>query len=591
MTRALFCITLLAFSAACSKKPATPALAGKTLNLYLKDNVKTSDPVQVYDTVSVEPMSQIYETLYEYDLYSAKTRLVPSLAAAMPTYSKDRLTVTIPLKKGVRFQDDACFEGGKGRELKAKDFLYNWKRLAVTRNTPEGFWVFDNKVVGFNDFQARHKDAKAEEEIMDAEVEGMKALDDHTIQIKLTKPYPQLLYVLAMNFTSPVPMEAVKKYGPDFINHPVGTGPYRAVVWEPQNKMVLVRNENFREEHFPPASRIDEEFKSARAYAGKQLPLVDNLVFTVIKESQPRWLQFLAGNLDQIEVPKDNDADAFDAADPTQVKAELKAKGYGVSIQTGTVWWYLNFNMRDQLLGQNKLLRQALSSAIDRKEWLKIMRSNRGVLANELNPVGLTDRCGSTKLRHDFNVERAKALLAKAGYPEGKGLPTIKFDLRGADSLNRQIGEFVSKSMAAIGVKIEVSLNTFPAFLDKRNKGNLQFFLGGWNMDYPDIENNFQLFYGPYQAPGPNDGAFKHAKYDELFQKMALMESGPARRAIACQMDEILQDEAALVMGFYENLYRMTSPRIRNYRTLEMAWGKYKYMDVVDAKTTTAQAQ
>jgi ABC-type transport system substrate-binding protein len=202
------------------------------------------------------------------------------------------------------------------------------------------------------------------------------------------------------------------------------------------------------------------------------------------------------------------------------------------------------------------------------------------VLATEFNPIGVEDRCGRKTLKFDYNIEKAKALLAKAGYPGGKDLPTINFDMRGANTANRQIGEFIAKELAQIGIKLNVILNTFPAFLDKRQKKNLQMAYGGWQMDYPDAENMMQQLYGSNAAPGPNEASYRNDAYDKLFDRMYGMSSGAARKNIVCQMEELIQEDTPIIHGFYESLYRLVAPGIVNYRTYEMAQNKYKYIDV-----------
>jgi oligopeptide transport system substrate-binding protein len=268
-----------------------PELKGKVLHVVLEDNVKGLDPVSMYDIIGGEILFQTYETHYQYDYFSETPRVIPMLADGMPQLSKDGLTYTFKLKKGIRYQDDPCFKetSGKGREVKAADFIYSWKREANVANEAQGFWIFDAKIAGINDFQKKFGAGKSADDVMKDEVEGFKALDDHTIQIKLTKPYPQLTYALATSFAAPVPEEAVKFYGKDFERHPVGTGPFKVQSYDAGFKVVVVKNENFREELFPTADKVAPKYREiAKAYGGKRLPLVDAIEFNIIKEEQPR---------------------------------------------------------------------------------------------------------------------------------------------------------------------------------------------------------------------------------------------------------------------------------------------------------------
>src|SRR5262249_6146586 len=146
------------------------------LHSHLKDDVKTWDPANAYDSVSLEVAPSILETLYQYAYLTETYKVIPLLAADMPKISSDRLTYTIPLKHGIKFQDDPCFKDtqGKGRELKAQDFVYAWKRLAWPSLESQGWWIFDGKVVGINAFHdklaATPKDRQSK--IFEEKIEG-----------------------------------------------------------------------------------------------------------------------------------------------------------------------------------------------------------------------------------------------------------------------------------------------------------------------------------------------------------------------------------------------------------------------------------
>ncbi|MBI3558071.1 MAG: hypothetical protein HY074_17545 [Deltaproteobacteria bacterium] len=564
----------------CTRTPEFTMPKGKVLHVVLEDNVKGLDPVSTYDIIGGEILLQTYEVPYQYDYFSETPHVIPMLADGMPQLSKDALTYTLKIKKGIRFQDDPCFKetSGKGRELKAADFIYSWKRQANVANEAQGFWIFDGKIVGINDFQKKFGQGKPAEEVMKENVEGFKTLDDHTIQIKLTKPYPQLTYALATSFGAPVPEEAVRFYGKDFERHPVGTGPFKVQSYDAGFKVVVVKNENFRDEFFPTADQMAPKYReAAKAYAGKRLPLVDAIEFNVIKEEQPRWLGFLAGKYDEVKIPKDNFNSAIEHK--TRVKAELANKGISVSIEPALSYWYVSINMQDKLLGQNKYLRQAIASAIDRDAWLEMFKNGRGSSQNEVNPPILKERCGKP-YRWNRDVKRAKELLAKAGYPDGKGLPVIKWDTRRTEMSERQLAELIEKNLAEIGVHLEIINNTFPAYLDKSHKGNLQLSKGGFVMDYPDPENNFQMLFGPNKAPGPNEANFDNAEFNKLYEQTAVMAPSAERTRLICKMEDVLQDEVPWAYGIFEDEYRLVHKWLKNYHTSELIYTKYKYVDL-----------
>ena len=203
---------------ACTKKRD---LDSKVLNISVKAKIKGMDPIYANDMYSSNEVARVYEGLLEYHYLKRPYTLIPNLAEAMPTVSSDGLTYTFKIKKGVVFQDDAAFEGGKGRELVAEDFVYSIKRLADPKLQALGWWILDGKIKGLNEWREKHTDSKVVD--YDETVEGLKAIDKYTLKFKLTKPFPQFLYSLAMPFTFVVAKEVLSHYGKEFLNHPVGT--------------------------------------------------------------------------------------------------------------------------------------------------------------------------------------------------------------------------------------------------------------------------------------------------------------------------------------------------------------------------------
>jgi len=181
--------------------------------------IRGLDPASAGEVSSSMAIARIYEGLLEYDYLARPYKVKPLLAEAMPEISEDGLIYTFTIRSGIYFQDDPCFPNGMGRELVAEDFVYSIKRVADVKNISSGFWAFNKRIKGINDFQDLSKAPEATD--YDLPVEGLHALDDRTLQIKLTEPYPQLLYVLAMHYSFAVPREAVEFYAEKFVNHPV----------------------------------------------------------------------------------------------------------------------------------------------------------------------------------------------------------------------------------------------------------------------------------------------------------------------------------------------------------------------------------
>lgn len=559
-----------------------------TYHEAIQDDVKTMDPAAAFDSISNTVLPNVLEPLYQYSYLSDTYQLEPLLALDLPKLSADRLTVTIPLKRDVYFQDDPCFKSdanptGKGRKVVATDFIYALKRLAHPRITSLGFWILDGKIKGINRFYDRLSKAPREEQkkIFDEPVEGLVAADEHTLVIKLVKPYPQLNYALAMGFAAPVAREAVLAYSDENGNineKAVGTGPYILQEWNRGKNIILTRNPNFRADFYPKSGALEYKKKGYLEDAGKPLPFIDKLEFLVIKERQPAWLNLMAGRLDMMGIPKDNFGGAIQ--NQSNLTPELSAKGFRLQIEPSTLFYMVGFNMKDELLGKNKVLRQALSAAINREEFIEIFSNGRGLKMTQAIPPGILDRLEISKIKFDHDQKNAASLLAKAGYPEGKNLPVLKFDLRGADSTARQMGEYLVKQWKQIGVQVEAIYNTFPAYLDKAKDGRLQVFYDGWNMDYPDAENVLQLLYGANAAPGPNATNFKNAEYDRLYNEMSVLSPGPKRAALIHRMENLIQEESPWAYLYVLRYYVLSQPWLMNFRSNSIMAGTHKYLRI-----------
>lgn len=576
MKRFLVSVLAILTLTACTTRQAEE---GKVLHLVLSEDIKSLDPATAYDSVSLTVMPLTMESLYQYKYTKLPLELEPLLAEGMPAISKDKKVFTITLQKGVKWQDDAAFPGGKGRELKAQDFIYAWKRMLLPQIQSPGTWMFDGKVVGWDEYRKRLLENRADaEKILDEPVAGLKAVDDYTLEIRLLQPYPQLLNVLAMGFGSPVAKEVIAKYGNDgMTERMVGTGPFRLAQFVKGSKVILEKNPTFRGENYPSEGDEDAKATGLLQAAGQRLPFVDKIVFDVIKEDQPAWLQFLKGNLDAAGIPKDSFSSAVEKG---ALRPELTGKGIGLRKAEEAVSWYLNFNMKDKVVGTNANLRKALSMAINRDEFIEKFLNGRGVKATSIVPRVIAGFTGRTELVNDFNPELAKQYLAKAGYPGGKGLPTIKYDLRGPSTTARQQAEYFKKLLADIGVNIEIVVNTFPAYLEKEKNGNLQFFMGGWSADFPDAENFLFLLSSKNVAPGPNASNYVNPAFDKIYENVAKMLPSRERDALIRKAEDIVFNDGVWSMLFYPVRFNIHHGWVKNFRPNAQILNDVKYLDL-----------
>lgn len=572
--------------------------------------VKGFDPVFGNDQYSAGAQNQVYEGLYEFHYLKRPIELVPLLAEGPPVVSEDGLTYTFRIREA-RYQDDPCFPGGKGRAVTAGDFVWCWKRLMALPDST-GSWIFDTKIEGLDDWAKRAKERIGPlhdnvndhypfahpdmREIAAEEVPGLRAPDDRTLVVRLTEPYPQLLWTLAMSFTVVYPPEAIEHYGMDFMNHPVGCGPYRTSdYWVFDRKIVFVRNENWHGGTYPSEGAPGDAEAGLLADAGKPLPFLDRVEFHVITASQPRWLLFLGGKLDRVETEREIWSKSM--TPDGKLRPELAAKGIRVQVEPKADLTFVAFNMADPLLGhaageRGRKLRQAMCLAQDQDEWIRVMRNGHWAepAAGPVPPTvaGYVGDVKSPYARRD--LDRAKRLLEEAGYPGGAGLPVLRYDMSGSDQNSRTSAELFKNNMAAIGVRIELIANAWDKFNDKVHKKMTQVFGMAWGADYPDAQNFLQLFYGPNGSPGPNGTNYLNPEYDRLYDVMKVMLPGPARDDVIRQMLRVVNEDCPMAYTDHRLQYSYAHERLRNFKFQDGNPWSFKYYRILKAPAAAPSA-
>jgi len=593
--------------AGCGSNPY-PGEDPNTLHVFLSLEVKSLDPAHAQDEASSICILNLYDQLYEYEYLERPFRLKPCIAEGLPEISEDRLTYTIRVKKGIRFVDDPCWQGKPPREVNAHDFVFALKRLMDVRTKSTGTWIFDGKVEGLDAFRTASGDVLPKNPKRDAyttaegypEVEGLKALDDHTIQIKLTEPYPQFIWTLAMGYTSLYPREAIAYYGKQFINKAVGTGAYRLESANLSKKLVLVKNPDFREERYPDARRDTEAFrKKAEADkkanrledVGKLLPLNDRVVVTVFKESQPQWLYFMRGYLDRTGIPKDNFDGAVDQ-ETFSLLPEMTDRGIQLDKDPKMEVIYDCFNMEDEVLGtpageKGRAIRRAISLAVDNEWAIKNLYNGRAERVDgpilkefaEYDPAFSNPWKMPVGGSREAALAKARKILADAGYPDGKGIPVLTKDI--IDSgINRTFFLTFQRDLAEIGIRVEAYSTTWPEFLRRLNDKKSQIWGVSWGADYPDPQNFFQLYYGPNKAPGVNKSCFDHPEFNSLYEQTRVMLEGPERTKLYRRMQEIVTDECVWSFRYRRRNFNLRHAWLFGYRYNDMGQKYFRYCRV-----------
>ncbi len=550
--------------------------AEREINLISPEKIAGFDPIHASDQYSGNEVGKVYEGLYEFHPFKRPYELMPNLAEALPSVSSDGLTYSFKVRKGVLFHDGPAFKDGIGREMKADDFLYTIRRLADPKLQAKGWWLFDDKIAGLNEW--REKNAALDVTNYEEPIEGLKMVDDYTVEIKLKRPFPQFLYALAMPYSFVVAKEAVEHFGKEFLNHPVGTGPFVLNKFEQSNTIVYHRNQKFRDKLYPSEGEEGDDKLGYLADAGKKLPLVDKVTVHFIIESQPKWQNFHKAKVDLLEIKDANIGQTID--DKREMRSEHKSKGIRIFLTPQLDVTFFAFNHEDPLFKGNKKLRQAMALAYNRVEANKMLYENTAIEAQSVIPPGMGGYRKEYKNPYGTqDLELAKKLLADAGYPDGKGLPEITVQTRNDTVARTQVEQF-AKSMARIGIKVKVGMNTWPELINKVSKKQHQMYTMAWGADYPDAENFLGLLYCPNQSPGSNGSNYCNPEFDELFKKATILQDSPERTSMYEKMNQMVAVEVPWIYGFNRTKIYLGQAWLKNYKPIEFQHAQVQYLNV-----------
>lgn len=664
---ALTLVLIPALTAGCGgsawNDPYPAADAGaNTLYTSFSERPKHLDPVQSYAENEFAFIANIYQPPLQYHYLKRPYELIPFGATEVPkpvyldaagkslpdSAPAERVAYSeyvIRIKQGVKYQPHPAFaidESGKPRyltltaadlrgvdtlgdfkhtgtrELEAADYVHQIKRLAHPRLHSPILQLMGEYVIGLKDLAdqltkvAAGLPEEASVDLTQYAVSGVRIIDRHTYAVRVRGKYPQFAYWLAMPFFAPVPPEADRFYDqPGMAKknitldwYPVGSGPYMLTVNNPNRQMVLERNPNYSGETYPAEGEPEDGKKGLLADAGKPLPFIDRVVFSLEKEQIPYWNKFLQGYYDASGIGSDtfDQAVQFSGGDITLTE-DMVARGIRLQTSLATSVFYLGFNMLDPVVGaapgeRARKLRLAISIAVDQEELISIFRNGRGVPSHGPIPPGIfgyrdADAKGINPQVYDWvnnqpqrkNIEQAKKLLAEAGYPNGRDAKTgqplllhLDTTSSGADSKARL--DWYINQFAKLGVQLVIRATDFNRLQDKLRRGTAQLYFLGWNADYPDPENFLFLLHGAQgraQTQGENASNYKNAEFDRLFDRMKHMANGPERQAIIDRMIELLRHDAPWVWSYFPKDYTLHHGWVFNRKPNQIANNGLKY--------------
>jgi oligopeptide transport system substrate-binding protein len=556
----------------CSKKQSSDSVL-KILN-QVSSPLKHFDPQLSTDLASIIQLSKVYESLYETHPFDAPFGLLPNLAEDYPQITEDGLTYTIKIRNDVFFQSDPAFKGKK-RKLVAEDFATSFKRIADPHLVSPHYTYWNKHIVGLSEFyESNQKLSKTNYQL---KIKGIIVLDDFTLQIKIKHRNNLFLNILSNIRTSPLPLEAIEFYKNDLSQVMIGTGPFVLKKYIRKNQIIFEKNKDYREKFFPETG--NPKYASLlKEYKGKKVPFLDKIKVHVINEAQSAWLNFLKGKLDYLEVPKDNMGDTLSPSNSISPAMKLKGIQLGFTSSLTNVY-YFGVNQQSPFL-KNKKLKKAIAHAFDFKKYNELFFNNIADLAHSVLPPNIPGNTPPIKADYHLkNVEKAKSLLAEAGYANGKGLPEFVMMVKNT-TLARQIADFFQKEMASINIKIRVESVTWGTLLERAQKGKFDFFYLAWFVGVPSGFSFFELLYGPNYPDSFNRMGYQNKSFDELFTTAHKMKPGKKQNDLVRKMNEIAQDDLPMIPLVHAKNVFVRQGWLKNYIPSEQYGGLEKYYDI-----------
>jgi len=636
-------------------------------NIYydsFSERPKHLDPVASYSSNEYVFLGQIYEPPLQYHFLKRPYELIPLTATTVPVpeYRNQagmilnadtpieevaEVRYRIRIKPGILYQPHPAFARDDmghylyhdltadelkkihtlsdfpvtgTRELTAEDYLYQIKRMAHPKVHSPIAGLMMKYIDGLQELSKTLEQEvdltntdKSFIDLRQYEVSGLKLIDKYTYEILLKEKYPQFIYWLSMSFFAPMPWEADRFYSQKGMAernitldwYPVGTGPYMLTENNPNRRMVLQRNPNFRGEPYPDEGEAGDEVFLIDA--NKPMPFVDTAIYSLEKESIPAWNKFLQGYYDTSGIVSDSfdQAIQFNAGGEAELTPEMRDKGIHLLTAITTSTYYMGFNMLDDVIGGDseraRLLRRAISIAMDYEEYISIFANGRGRAAQGPIPPGIfgyeEGEAGINPYVYRWqnghavrrSIDEAKALMTRAGYPEGRDPKTgqslvLYLDTPAAGPGSKAVFDWLRKQYAKLGINLVIRATDYNRFQEKMLKGTAQIFQWGWNADYPDPENFLFLLYGPNAKVGNNGenaANYNNEEFDTLFNQMKSMSNGKERQSIINRMIEIVRYDAPWLWGYHpigfslhHDWYKNAKPNLMANNTL-----KYKRID------------
>ena len=571
-------IAVVACGLAFAAEAADPA---KVLRIAQFD-IDTLDAQQYSDDPSFQVIMAIFEPLYEWDYLSPTPKLTPLTAATPPEVTDGGRVWTIRLKRGIHFTDDPAFKG-KPRELVAEDYVFSFKRWLDPNGRRAGSPILTDLILGARPaVDAAKTTGKFD---FDAPIEGLRALDRYTLQIRMKEPnYPNIRDILG--FVGATAREVAEAAGPDLRTRAVGTGPFRLKEWKRGSRLILEANTGYREAYFPESNR-KEDVELVRAMKGKRVPFVGTVEVNIIDEDITRLLLFEQGGLDFVQLRGEI---ATRLLANGKLKPEYAARGVTRMVIAEPFLFSLYFNVKDPVIGgmsnERIALRRAIALAWDTDTLIGIVLAGQAIPANQMVPPGVGGHDPELPVKSTYDPATARALLDRFGYdkrdadgfrraPDGSRLK-LKLSLR-TGGVMREVQTLWKKDMEAIGLRTEFNVAPFQEIIKNLEKGKFQMYQGGFGGS-PSGYNEHAQLHGK-QPQRVNTVQFANADYDRAAEEFLKSASDEEQVAAARTMSGIARTYMPLMPVYFRLESNYVQPWLRGFRPGVFS-SYWKYLDI-----------
>jgi oligopeptide transport system substrate-binding protein len=523
---------------------------GGVMRLNEVEAFKSLNPIAVNEITGFHIGTQLFEGLVKFDQNDLS--IEPAIASRWES-NENQTEWTFHIRPNIKFHNDACFPDGKGRALTANDVKFCFDKLCTADPNNSQFDVtFKDRVVGANEAFQSSKGGK------NTGVSGIKVVNDSTIVISLKTPFAAFLNIMAMPGCWIYPKEALDKYATDLRIHPVGTGPFVMETMKEGEVLIMKKNQDYY--------GVDKD--------GNKLPYLDGLKYTFIREKKAEILEFKSGNLDMVyRLP----VEIFHEIMGELEHAKERKTDFQILNSPAFNTHYLGFNCTSNAFNK-KEVRLAFNYAIDRHKIANFTIQGEGTPADYgmVPYVEAFERDGYNfkgLKGYTFDPAKAKELLKKGGYPDGKGFPKVTLQINsGGGDRNILVAEVIQK-MLKENLNVDVEINTVPLaeHIEYVQSGKSDLFRFAWLADYPDPETFLTLFYGKHVPANPSEKSFinffrfKNARFDSLFAASFTEPDKAKRYGLLSQAEQVVLDEAPFMPIFYDENYSLEQLNVRNF--------------------------